>query len=172
MKTLAILRHAHAKQAHLGEADFERVLRKRGVLAAQALGAQLATHPLRFQYALVSPATRCVETLAALESGYGTRIAQHQPRAPYLATADALMSAVQACDDAWGAVLLCAHNPGCHELALELAAASPPHIRAPLQHGFAPASYAQYQLDIAHWAELTPACARLVKFLPPAAKTD
>lgn len=123
---LYLLRHAKAEQATgqiTREADHARRLAARGRDDAAAMGAWMRARGLSPDVALVSNSARTAETFDLLQP------LEPRPRLVpleelYLAGPDRLLALLQAQDQA-RSVLLVAHNPGLHELALLLSAANP-----------------------------------------------
>ncbi len=120
MKKLYILRHAKAVQEDSG-GDAARKLAPSGRKAAAAMGAFIAQQPLPPTLVLCSSAARTRETLAQILPAL-----QPAPRTVYedglyLASPKILLQHLQDVGDDIASVLLVAHNPGVHELALRLA---------------------------------------------------
>lgn len=124
MRQLILVRHAKAVPAGGQIADFDRPLADQGLIDAPQVARGLAAAGAAPQLALISPARRCRETWAAMQSafvGVETRLIE----VFYDAAAETLLEGAEAA----GAerVLLIAHNPGLHELAARFA-----HRNAPL----------------------------------------
>jgi phosphohistidine phosphatase len=116
---LLLMRHAKSAWDDPGLSDYERKLSPRGRLAATAMGEAMRTLGLIPDTVLVSTARRTVETLELL----GTW--DPPPRietmdALYLAHARRLLRMLNGVAETAHSVLLIAHNPGMHELALTL----------------------------------------------------
>ena len=86
-------------------------------------------------------------------------------RALYGASADALIARLQRLPAECGSVLVIGHNPGLHELALELARPRPE--REALAAKFPTAALATLELQIDRWRELGPGAAELTAFVRP-----
>ena len=113
---------------------------------------------------LASPAERVRLTLDA--SGLAAPVTFDQ-RA-YLADSAALIDLLRAVGDTESAVLLVGHNPGLHDLALEIAAPDDDDgLLAKIEAKFPTAAFAVLELDIDHWQDLTQGCGRLVHFARP-----
>ena len=94
MRTLILLRHAHAEPASDGQADVDRALSAEGLAEAEAAGRWLSAQGLVPDRVLCSPARRTRETLeAVLGNGVGF-VEQRLVDAIYEATAGALAELV------------------------------------------------------------------------------
>ncbi len=117
-----LLRHAKTERAGPGEPDRDRKLTKRGRTDAPAMGAYMARHGLVPDVALVSPATRARETwdLVATAFAKPPRMVTHERI--YNATAERLFGVIAETGSA-PSLLMVGHNPGLHDLAVQLIAA-------------------------------------------------
>ena len=164
MKHLGLFRHAKSDWDDMALRDFDRGLNARGRKGAALMGAHIADHGGAWSVVLASPAERVRLTLDA--SGLATPITFDQ-RA-YLADSAALIDLLRAVGDAESAVLLVGHNPGLHDLALEIAAPDDDDgLLAQIETKFPTAAFAVLELDIDHWQDLTQGCGRLVHFARP-----
>lgn len=144
--------------------DFDRGLNARGRKGAALMGAHIADHGAKWNIALASPAERVRRTLDAsglqMPVTFDDRI--------YLADSTSLLEILGQVDDSNQAVLLVGHNPGLHDLALELIST---HDDSPLLREiaakFPTAAFAVLELDIARWADVELGCGRLVHFARP-----
>lgn len=165
MKTLLLLRHAKAGGGAPGGSDHERALTPRGHRAAELVALYLAQRPGLPSLALCSSARRTLETLEPLRERLAVSIATL--RELYLADPDALLAQIAQVEDREASVIVIAHNPGLHELALLLAAGGDSAERARLREGFPTAALAVLELDIDSWAAIRPGCGRLVELRVP-----
>jgi phosphohistidine phosphatase len=125
MHRLHLLRHAKSDRTDAVE-DRERPLNRRGREAARRVGASLLTAVGRLDLVLCSPALRTRETAELTLVGCSPRPEIVYDDALYLAGRTALQRRLQQLDEAVGSVLVIGHNPGLHELALELAEPASP----------------------------------------------
>ncbi len=157
--TLLVLRHAHAAAPPPGTRDADRPLDARGQDEARTVGSRVrAAAP---QVVLCSPARRARETLEALALPRSV-LADTDPRL-YLADADMLLDAVRDAGtlaEEAGTVLVVGHNPGLHELVLELTGGE----RIPR---FPPAALAVLELEPDEWWQASPGSARLAALVLP-----
>ena len=86
-------------------------------------------------------------------------------RALYGASAEALIARLQRLGAACESVLIIGHNPGLHDLALELARPGPE--REVLAVKFPTAALATLEAPIDSWRELGPGGAELTAFVRP-----
>lgn len=149
--------------------DHERPLNPRGQNAAAAMRTAMLALGLVPDLVLVSSARRTRETLAGLEPWPDTPLIDVMDTL-YLADAATLLATLQAVRDTVRSVLVVAHNPGLHELAVRLAGLHTAPPNGPdarrLAEGYPSGTLAEF--DIAgHWGELADGGGRLVRFLCP-----
>lgn len=164
MKRLGLLRHAKSDWDDMALRDFDRGLNARGRKGAALMGAHIREQGAAWNMVLASPAERVKRTLDAS----GLAIPVTFDERAYLADSDTLIELLrQSAGDA-DAVLLAAHNPGLHELALELVTPDDddPLLRE-LEAKFPTAAYAVIELDIADWNDLAAGHGRLAHFARP-----
>ena len=169
MGQLLLLRHAKSSWDDRDLSDHARPLNPRGRQAATAMRDAMTTLGLCPDLVLVSTARRTQETLAALEPW---------PAAPrvepmdslYLASADSLLGVLQEVAAGVRSVLLVGHNPGIHELALDLVGPEAMTLANPdmrrLSEGYPSGALAEFSVP-GGWAGLTKGGGRLVRFLSP-----
>lgn len=116
MRQLILLRHAKAGPHQ--DDDFARALADRGRDDAPKVGQALKDANAKPQVALVSEARRCTETWALVAPFLG-KVELRTDMALYNAAAETLMEEAEMAGV--DHVLVCAHNPGIHELASRLA---------------------------------------------------
>ncbi|MFC0388889.1 SixA phosphatase family protein [Muricoccus vinaceus] len=168
MHQLLLLRHAKSAWDDPALSDHARPLNARGRRAAAAMAAAMRGLGLRPGLVLVSSSRRTLQTLETLGTLEGP------PRVDpmddlYLAPWTRLLEVLREVPEAVGSVLLIAHNPGLHDLALSLAgdggrdgAGVPESLAA----AYPTAALAEFALS-GPWASLAPGGARLVRFLQP-----
>lgn len=116
-KTLILWRHAKAVEGSSDMRDHDRPLTGQGHAHAAHMAAHLHARGFTPDYVLCSTSARTRQTLAALTPVPATQL----ENALYLASAGALISQIQACDDRTHTLMLIGHNPGLHQLAVTLA---------------------------------------------------
>jgi len=120
MHQLLLLRHAKSSWEDAALPDRDRPLNKRGRRAAAAMRQAMRELGLAPDLVLVSPARRTQETLTGLQPWDDTPLVE-QLETLYLATAQQLLAVLRGVHETVRSVLLIAHNPGMHELAVMLA---------------------------------------------------
>lgn len=146
MERLIIFRHGKAEHGSSSGEDFDRALTERGRDDAAAMARLLAVTGAVPDVALVSSAVRAVQTFEAARPAF-PKAALSTRRDLYLSTASHLLRAARA--EVADTVMLVAHNPGLHELALGLTkeGRAGPADRARLQEGFPTSAAAVFQFD-------------------------
>ncbi len=118
---------------------------------------------------LVSSARRTQETLGLLEPWDDTPL-RDDLDSLYLATPETLLDVLHGVQDTARSVMLVGHNPGLHELAIDLAGGSEIHqepMRA-LMRGFPSGALAEFSVAVP-WSQLSSGGGRLVRFITPRA---
>src|SRR5688500_9657880 len=118
MQRLILMRHAEAERAAGSGRDRDRGLSARGRTDAAAMGRALAARGLQPDLALVSPAARTRQTWELLHDAFGD-VQIRDDEALYNGGAGALRRLVEAAEEEAGCLMLVAHNPGVHLLAVE-----------------------------------------------------
>jgi phosphohistidine phosphatase len=119
MRRLILFRHAKAEPRAAGMDDFDRPLAMRGRTDASLIGQLLAREGLVPDLVLVSPARRALETWICAREALPE--AKAEPRQElYNASATAIRAQVAAAEDRARTLMVVGHNPGLHELAVEL----------------------------------------------------
>ncbi len=147
---LILLRHAKAEPFESEQTDMDRRLEPAGRRRAWANAQALARLDVAPDIALVSPAARTVETWETVEPVLGGRM-QTVP-ALYHASPAAIMAAVAEAAKPEISLMVVGHNPGLHDLALNLARAgdAPREVLTGLASGFPTASAAVFD-----WSQKT-----------------
>lgn len=164
MKRLGLLRHAKSDWDDMSLRDFDRGLNDRGRKGARLMGEHIVSHGGTWDILIASPAERVRRTIEA--SGLDVPVVW-ESRA-YLGDSDALLKLIVEHAGNADAVLLAAHNPGLHDLALELSASpddSP--LYAELLGKFPTAAFAVIELDLTRWADLAHGSGKLIHFARP-----
>lgn len=136
--------------------------------------AAMASLGLAPDLVLVSTAKRTLQTLEALEPWSETPLVEPMDSL-YLATAATLLSSIQAVAETVRSVLLVGHNPGLHDLAIQLIGAHAMTFgnddMRRLSEGFPSGALAEYTVP-GPWGTLDEGGARLVRFLCPRDLTE
>jgi phosphohistidine phosphatase len=161
LKRLGILRHAKSDWGQPGLSDFERPLNERGREAAERIRRAIEERALRFDIVLSSPSARTRETLAlvGIDGEWDEQL--------YLASPETLTGIVRALPETARSALLVGHNPGLHELALNLARPDAEGRRQRVLGKFPTAALAVLDLDIDAWSEAAQGCGQIAELLLP-----
>lgn len=140
------MRHAEAQSAP--GPDRDRVLTPRGRTDAMAMGRALAARGVRPDTALVSAAARTRETWDLTHEAFGdVDLRLSEPL--YNADTETLRAEIEAVEDEAGCLLVMAHNPGVHALAVAYLteSAASPAVLERLGQGFPPGAAALFTID-------------------------
>lgn len=127
MKRLILIRHAKSGWDDPMADDHERILTERGCLAANAVGAWLASNGYIPDVMLVSDAARTVETHQCLCAGLGQWPQTTFSPALYHAAPDTILDLVQR--QSVQTIAVIGHNPGIAMAAHGLVQQRPEHSR-------------------------------------------
>jgi phosphohistidine phosphatase len=160
LSVLYLLRHAKSSWDDPRLADHERPLAPRGRRACARLCAHVAAERIVPTLVICSSAARARETLARIEPALAGPHVEVEDGL-YAASAATLLSRLKQIDDDVETVMVVAHNPGLHELALGLA-------RSPgrLAEGFPTGALATLD-NPGPWRELVPGSAELLDYVVP-----
>lgn len=161
MKTLSLLRHAHAEPGRSDGDDLERALDPRGLAEAAHMAARIAALRDGPERALCSPAVRARQTLEAVQRER-PELAVRVDEGLYLASPGEILARVQDLEPGLQHVLVVGHNPGiaalCRALCPDSAGAEGP---------FPPAFLARIALDRGEWPDFAPGRGRLLEVVRP-----
>jgi len=146
---LILTRHAKSSWDNINQPDHERPLNPRGRASAMAIGAWLVTRGYVPDRVLCSTATRTRETCALVLEAFADQPEVDQIKELYHAASDQMLAMLQQATG--NTVLLIGHNPGCAQLATELAQTPPAHNRFSL---YPTAATTVYDFDAASWADI------------------
>lgn len=152
MPLLHLLRHAKSSRKK-GIEDFARPLTRRGCEAARRIGKELPALLGRLDLVLVSPARRARETMELATAGFVPRPRFLVENELYLADRERLLFRLSCLGEDDANVLVVAHNPGLHDLALALAETSSPAFGALLSGKFPTAARASFEV-VGPWCEV------------------
>ncbi len=169
MHQLLLLRHAKASSDGAALSDRDRPLTAGGHRAAATMRHAMRELGIAPDLILVSPAKRTMETIDALEPWDDTPLVEPLEEL-YLASADRLLTTLQAVAETVRTVLVAGHNPGLHDLAVALTGNAGPGdaLATALRTGFPTTALAVFSL-VRPWSGLAPGSGRLIRFLTPRA---
>lgn len=150
MQRLILMRHAEAERAAGSGRDRDRGLSARGRTDAAAMGRALAARGFCPDLALVSPAARTRQTWELLHDAFGdVQLRDDEPL--YNGGAGTLRHLVEKAEDEAGCLMVVAHNPGVHLLAVEylVEGAASPAVLDRMTGGFPPGAAAVFAVDVA-----------------------
>ena len=168
MLTLALLRHAKSSWNDPELEDRARPLTKRGVKAAPLMARTLLKVGVKPDLILCSTAVRTRATLALM-------LAELKGSAPtvayddslYLADPQTILSMLKEVPKETRTVLVVGHNPGLHELALELTGRGERKLVGALAREFPTAALAVLTFEGEDWSEISAASGTLLHFVTP-----
>lgn len=150
MQRLILMRHARAEKTSASGHDRDRPLSATGRADAATMGRALAARGMRPDLALVSPAARTRQTWDLLHDAFGdVQVRENEPL--YNGGTDTLRRFVEAAEDEAGCLMVVAHNPGVHLLAVEylVESAASPSVLDRMSGGFPPGAAAIFTVDMA-----------------------
>jgi phosphohistidine phosphatase len=165
VKTIYLLRHAKTEAGTPAQIDRDRELIPRGVEDAQALGRWLMHEKIHMDQVLVSPATRTLQTLEALNQSYNPPFTAQVIEALYLASCGDLIGQLQAIDITTESVMIIGHNPGIHQCCLTLAEEGDSQALEMIELHYSTCGLSILTTDISDWSEIAPGCAYLQNYL-------
>lgn len=151
MHRLILMRHAEAEtRPPAGGQDIDRALSTRGLADAKRMGEALAQRGFKPDLALISASVRTRQTWEQVQAAFGD-IEVHYLEHLYDADAYTLRHEVQMHEEDTGCVLVLAHNPGIHQLAVDylIESAASPAVLDRFTGGYPPAACAVFQVDVA-----------------------
>jgi phosphohistidine phosphatase len=148
MKRLTLVRHAQAESADPGQADFERLLTRRGVEDAGEMSRRLKARKLHVDYILSSPAPRAFATAEIFARNLKVVAACiEQDDRLYTAGPNEFLTVLHELNSTYAHILIASHNPGVTEFADKLS--SERRIDA-----MPTCAVVTLQFDIGAWTEL------------------
>lgn len=164
MKTLYLLRHAHATaEAPPLMGDHERILSEQGAMEAEKVAAFMKDSGILPDFVLSSSSVRTIQTariiMGVILDTEGRRIDTRFDRGLYLAEPAVIAEDIAATDNRYGHLLVVGHNPGMGDLAMRLSDGA--------ITSFPTASLAAFTADIDDWQALTPEYLKLTASFTP-----
>jgi len=148
--------------------DAERPLSERGIRAAPVVGAAMRKIGIAPALVLCSAARRAVETWTLLAPELPRQIPVKTMRSLYLASPSRILATIGRLPKSLDSVLVLAHNPGLHNLALMLAGPDSKHrAMSLLREKYPTGALAEFRFHVDDWPDLRAGTGRLVRFLRP-----
>ncbi len=168
MLTLFLMRHAKSDWGDLDLDDYDRALSPRGIKAAPVMGKALSKLGLKPDLILCSGAVRTRATLALLLPEFGVPPPQirHADQL-YLAMPATMLDVLAKSSKGSASVMILAHNPGTHALALSLTGSGDKRAIADLASKFPTAAAAVLKFDAKDWRDVRAGSGELTYFLTP-----
>jgi phosphohistidine phosphatase len=166
VKRLWLLRHAKSSWDDPDLPDRLRPLAPRGVRAAGAVAGHLRATAVAPDLVLCSPARRAVQTWEGVAPGVPGGTPVEIDEAIYHADGDELFARLRDVPSRIGSVLLVGHNPGLHDLAVDLVGSGDAGLRARLFTKFPTGALATLEVP-GDWQGLTWGAASLLAFVVP-----
>jgi phosphohistidine phosphatase len=158
MKTLLLLRHAHAENPAAGQADVDRPLNEQGSAEARALGSYLKEQGSSVELLLCSAATRAKQTAQLVCDGAGINPITRFEQQIYEASSFQLLELILKIDVDCDFVMLVGHNPAMAELI---------HVLTDRAAQLSPCSLAKIEVETSDWSEVAEVNGKLVWVLKP-----
>lgn len=159
---LLLIRHAKSSWDDPMLADRDRPLAKRGRKAAERIGAHLRHTELRPDLVLCSSARRTRETFDRMRLDSDVVVEDGL----YGADGEELLARLRSVPEGVETAALVGHNPGMHDLAIDLTGNATGADARRLRERFPTAAVAVFEID-GEWRGLAPGAARLTSFVVP-----
>ena len=167
MKTLYVLRHAKSGWDDPSLTDHDRPLDLRGERAALVMGRYLAQRRFIPDLVLCSTARRAMDTRTLVMSQWSSQPSVECDRTLYLTGEKGVLQRLARVADTVRAVLVIAHNPDLHELAVALARRGDHEQLADLAAKFPTAAFAAIKLPLDHWSGIAGVAGTLINYTVP-----
>ena len=168
MKSLYLLRHAKSAWNEPALTDHDRPLAPRGLAAAAMMGYHLRDRALpKPDLVLCSTARRAVDTLGICLGAWGIPLRTKKLKSLYLCGADGLLRRIQATPDSANTVMLVAHNPDMHDMAMHLANSGSASKLDALREKFPTGCFARFSFGVESWKDVSADSGALLTFLQP-----
>jgi phosphohistidine phosphatase len=166
VKTLYLLRHAKSSWDDPGLDDQDRPLAPRGRRAAKKLADHLRRSSIAPELVLCSPSQRTRQTLALIEPALRKPQIRFEP-VLYAASEGRLLEVVHGVEQEIESVMVIAHNPGLHALALELTGSGDARDRERLREKLPTGALATLTFAVPAWTDLGQGSGELAGYVVP-----
>lgn len=172
MRRLLLLRHAKTERDSPSGLDRERRLDARGREDAPALGSYMSDHKLVPDLVLISPATRTRETWQLLAPAFKAEVETEFVGPLYGADAREVLQIVRAAsgradDTDLKSIMVVGHNPGLHELSVELIGKASAEDREALEENLPTSGLTVFTFAIDDWNDVSARHGTLERFVNP-----
>lgn len=151
----------------MGQEDRARTLVDRGRKDAGKIGAYMKSHGLIPDRVIISPAARTQETWKFTAAAFRPAPAAMTVDKLYDATPHAIFAVIKDAPASAHTLMVVAHNPGLHEVALMLIASGDIDTRERLREKLPAAGMAIIDFAFDDWDKLHPQSGRLERFVSP-----
>ncbi len=173
MLTLSLLRHAKSSWDNPELDDFDRALAPRGIKACHEIGKAIRARHLCPDLILCSTAVRARATLTLILPELGTRVPEIRFFDDlYLTPTRTILEVLRRNARVAHHVMIIAHNPGIHALALELTGNGERKELGELATKFPTATLAVITFNAPDWDSVRAGGGHLEHFLTPRALKD
>jgi phosphohistidine phosphatase len=162
MKTLYLLRHAHAMSRGTDLSDFDRPLNERGWEEAKEIATYLQNKKLTFDLVLCSASLRTQETLEPLRPVVGTEQLDIS-ESYYNISEEEILHHLKHLPEKATRVLYIGHNPGIAFAILRLAKTFPDFLK----EGVHPATLVGFHFALEKWKDLAWQSGEIVDLFQP-----
>ncbi|GHF13132.1 phosphohistidine phosphatase [Kordiimonas sediminis] len=167
MKKIFLLRHAKSDWEDMTQDDFSRPLNARGRQASSDMGRYFLAQGIEPDMVLCSSAARTRETEARLKQacngGWDCQFLDDL----YLAPSHSMLQTLRGVPDDFASVLLIGHNPGIHDLAMQLVKDGEKVDMANLARKYPTCTLSAIKVPVSSFADLTIRKGRLNRFVRP-----
>lgn len=167
MRRLILLRHAKTERDAPSGKDHDRRLDERGHRDGAEIGRWLAAEDYRPDLVLVSAATRAQETWTLIRAAMPSVQARHLPELYGASTSELLKAIHSATASDPKCLMIVAHNPGLHELALALIAGGDKDGRRALDANLPTSGVVVIDFKIDDWDDIGFRGGELERFASP-----
>lgn len=171
MRRLLLLRHAKTEADSPTGKDFDRRLDDRGRIDAADIGAWLTQHPPLPDLVCVSTAVRARQTwdamAPAMTGANNEPVVAHLEELYNAGPAELLAVIRDAATDDPAQMMIIAHNPGLHELALALVGRGDDAARKAIDDNLPTSGLATIEFPIEDWDDVAFRGGRLMSFISP-----
>ncbi len=167
MKTLYLMRHAKSDWSANGTSDHGRTLSPRGQEAAARIVLYCRQENIAPQHILCSSSARTHQTLDLINGKAFPKVEESLSDDLYLAEVRQLVAIIKQQADSYDSVMIIGHNPGLHELALQMAGNKKSFDVQNLQGSLPSGSLLALSFDIASWSDFGAIKGELLRFIKP-----
>jgi phosphohistidine phosphatase len=167
MRRLMLLRHAKTETNAASGRDIDRKLDERGTVDAAEIGQWLSQQPALPSRVLVSPAVRARETWNIVAKSVSPAPDTREVEELYASSVSQLLAAIHEQGGDAATLMLVAHNPGLHELAISLSERNTSEPMRALQDNLPTGAVAVIDFPVEDWRDIHLQSGRLADLVSP-----